>query len=108
MDIRLAKLNVKATCGSTFYLTGLRPVYAYENGNRAAEPHAFVYAVVLPERKFAELDVLIEGSAQMDPPENTQEVTFVGLELVVKWSKDRGNYIAGVAAGIAPVSTSKT
>lgn len=102
MDIRLAKFDPKGTCGNQYYLTGVRPVYDYKDGNRAAEPHGYAYTVVLPERKFADLDVVIEGPALMEAPENTQEVRFVGLELVVKWSKDKGNYIAGVATGIAP------
>ena len=104
MDIKLAKIDPKATCGRQYYLTGVRPVYAYKDGNRAAEPHAYAYSVVLPERKYAELDVVVEGPAQLDAPDNAVEVTITGLELVVKWSKDRGNYIAGVATGIAPVA----
>ena len=81
MDIKLAKLDTKATCGRQYYLIGVRPVYAYENGNRAAEPHAYAYTVVLPERKFAELDVVIEGGSLMEAPENTQEVSIIGLDL---------------------------
>ena len=103
MDIKLAKIDPKVTCGRQYYLTGVRPVYAYINGVRAAEPHAYAYSVVLPERKFADLDVVIEGPALMEAPDNAVEVTIAGLELVVKWSKDKGNYIAGTATGIAPV-----
>ena len=108
MDIKLAKLDTKATCGRQYYLIGVRPVYAYENGNRAAEPHAYAYTVVLPERKFAELDVVIEGGSLMEAPENTQEVSIIGLDLQVKWNKDKGNYIAGVATGIASAPSNKT
>ena len=103
MDIKHVKIDTKATCGAKLLLTGLRPVFAYKDGIRAAEPHAYAYSVVLPERKYAELDVVVEGPAQLDAPDNAVEVTITGLELVVKWSKDKGNYIAGVATGIAPV-----
>ena len=108
MDIKSAKFDVKATCGEKFLLTGIRPAYAYVNGTRAPEPHGHTYSVVLPERRYAELEVAIEGPPLMEAPENVQEVRFAGLELQVKWSPlTKGDSIAGVATGIIPVPAGK-
>lgn len=102
MNIKFAIMNAKATCGSIFVLTGVRPVYDYVNGTRAAQPHGYAYDLKLPERKYEDLSVVIEGEALMPAPDNAVEVVLNGLELEIKWSRDKGNYIAGTATGIAP------
>lgn len=109
MDIKNAKFDVTATCGEKFLLTGIRPAYAYVNGTRAPEPHGHTYSVVLPERRYAELEVSIEGPPLMEAPENVQEVRLAGLELQIKWSPaTKGNYIGATATGIAPVPAGKS
>lgn len=101
MNIKYAKLNIKGTCGNSFILTEVKPYYAYKDGKRIGDPLGYNYTVILPERKFEKLQVRIEGTCQLEAPEDSVPVVFTDLQLEIKWSQSDGNYIAGIATGIS-------
>lgn len=100
MNIKLAKLHIKETCGNTFILTEVKPYFAYQEGKRVGDPLGYNYTVILPERKYEKLQVKIAGVCQLEAPEDSVPVVFVDLQLEIRWSQSDGNYIAGTATGI--------
>ena len=104
MNIKHAKMNVRATCGDSFILTDISPVYNYVDGKRVGDPVAYSYTVILPQRKYETLRVRIAGDCLMAVPDDPVEVKVDNLQLEIKWSAHDGNYIAGTATGIAPVA----
>lgn len=103
MKIKYAKLNVEQTCGDMFMLTEVVPVYNYVDGKRSGDPVAHNYTVVLPQRKFEQLKVRIDGVCALKAPEEPTKVQFENLILEIRWSQNDGNYIAATATGIAAV-----
>lgn len=104
MHLKYAKLNTRATCGDSFLLTEVNPVYNYIDGKRSGNPVAYNYTVILPQRKYEQLRIRIDGDCIMEAPEDPLNVKLDNLQLEIKWSQSEGNYIAGTATGIAPVA----
>lgn len=100
MNIKCARLSTKATCGNSFILTEVKPYYAYADGQRVGDPIGYTYTVILPEKKFEKLKVKIEGTCQIESPEDSVAVIFTDLQLEIKWSQSDGNYIAATATDI--------
>lgn len=101
MKIKFAKLHVAETCGKQFVLTEVAPVYNYVDGKRAGSPVAYTYVVVLPERKYEQLRVRIDGACTLEIPDEPIQVSFDKLDLEIRWSQSEGHYIAATAAGVA-------
>ena len=101
MKIKYGKLDVAETCGNQYVLTEVAPVYNYVDGKRAGAPVAYTYVVVLPERKYEQLRVRIDGACTLEIPDEPLQVFFDNLELEIRWSQSEGNYIAATATGVA-------
>lgn len=93
MNIKFAMLATKATCGNTYILTADKPVYAYKDGKRDGDPIAYTYTVVLPKRKYEQLQVRIDGDCRLESPVEPVAVSLNELQLAIKWSQ-AGYYIA--------------
>lgn len=103
MKVTLARLNAIETCGKSFILTDIKPIYNYVEGRKVGEPIGNTYTVVLPERKFETLRIRIDGPILLDGPENGIPVKINNLRLDIKWSAKEGNYIAATASGIEAI-----
>ena len=103
MDIKNAALDVKGTCGSQFVLTGLKPIYRYEDGKRVGDPTGYTYKLVLPERMYETLNVQIDGPQQVEIADKPVPVKLENLDLEIRWNPSIGNYIMGLASRIMPI-----
>ena len=67
--------------GSEFLVTGVRPFYLYENGERTDKIGGYKYMTVLPAKGFAKADVKVAGSPRLDvSPGEYVPVRYDGLE----------------------------
>ena len=67
--------------GSEFLVTGVRPFYLYENGERTDKIGGYKYMTVLPAKGFAKADVKVPGSPRLDvSPGEYVPVRYDGLE----------------------------
>ena len=61
MDLRIIKINAKATCGDSFILKKITAAYNYADGSRVGDPVGYNYLVALPDRMLEDLKVRVDG-----------------------------------------------
>lgn len=66
MDIRDWIVDLKATCGERFLVTGVRPRYEYVDGKRTDKVSGYNYACVCAARNYAAINVFVPGDRMLD------------------------------------------
>jgi len=101
MDLRIIKINAKATCGDSFILKKITAAYNYADGSRVGDPVGYNYLVALPDRMLEDLKVRVDGPRLIDELKKPLAVKFENLQLEVKWTKTLGYYVAATASAIS-------
>lgn len=79
-------IDTKKTVGGKLLVTGVKPAYTYENGQRTSNIGAYKYECVMVGHKYQPLTVKVEGAQRIDAPEDALEVSFDNLELYLYWA----------------------
>lgn len=84
MRVTEVKIDSQATLGGGLLLTGVNPVYAYDNGKRTDTIVAYKYEVAMSERGFDKIAVKIAGPKQLEAPiDDSPMVVFDGLDVFI-------------------------
>lgn len=97
-------IDAKRSVGKGLLLTGISPVYLYQNQKKTDQIIAYKYECAMPDNNLDKVDVKIEGKKLLDLTEGYIEVEFENLEISF-YTKDGQLQISTKATGIVPVKT---
>ena len=78
------------TIGNRLRLCGVRPYYAYVDGNRTDTIAGYAYTVTCPGMQYERLDIKVPGKQLLTEKELDSLVTFPGLSLHIYPSYIKG------------------
>lgn len=88
--------------GRRYILTEIRPVSEYVAGKPTGNVKGYRYTIVLPERSYERIDVIIDGALQVEHLNGSIEVELKGFSPYISWAN--GDYtVAAHATAISPV-----
>lgn len=90
--------------GNKLWLVDVTPAYEYQNNKRTDTVLGYRYAVALPEKGLAKINVRIDGDKRMEAPDGYAEVRFDDLEVFIYWSQGQPQ-VGAKATGIHLVNT---
>ena len=77
--------------GRRYILTEIRPVSEYVAGKPTGNVKGYRYTIVLPERSYERIDVIIDGALQVEHLNGSIEVELKGFSPYISWAN--GDYI---------------
>ena len=108
-NLKIAGLHVDPRdLGSEMLVTGVRPYYTYENGNRTDKVEGYKYESVLPMRSYEKLDIKVPGAKRIEVPAGQYvAVRYDGLAVKLYFDNSNRVRLTAKAADVHALSGDK-